>query len=295
VWETPSQWRHWLGVTSASVAATLLNPYGVGLWTFIATTVRMTRPIDEWQSLWRTPVLNWIPWGLAVSGLIWMWRRRAAHRLSIGLTLGMLAYASARVLRIESLFITAAVLLLAPVLAARWPRRPPVLPASALRGLAIALFIATLPLAVLLGRRAVSCVPIMGTWTPDLVAMAALKHAGPGRIVTPFNWGQYAIWHLSPRLRVSMDGRRETVYSDARLRSHEEVLTGAPGGLEELARWQVEYAWLPAVSTTTTTWLADHGYRIDVETRQSRVAVRGDLPRLPAARDPATIRPCFPG
>jgi hypothetical protein len=35
-----------------------------------------------------------------------------------------------------------------------------------------------------------------------------------GNLAIPFNWGEYAIWHLGPGIKVSMDGRRETVYSD---------------------------------------------------------------------------------
>jgi hypothetical protein len=34
-----------------------------------------------------------------------------------------------------------------------------------------------------------------------------------GNVATFFDWGEYIIWHLSPNVRVSVDGRRETVYS----------------------------------------------------------------------------------
>ena len=34
-----------------------------------------------------------------------------------------------------------------------------------------------------------------------------------GNVATFFDWGEYVIWHLSPKVRVSLDGRRETVYS----------------------------------------------------------------------------------
>jgi hypothetical protein len=29
-----------------------------------------------------------------------------------------------------------------------------------------------------------------------------------------FNWGEYALWQLSPRVKVGMDGRRETVFPE---------------------------------------------------------------------------------
>jgi hypothetical protein len=261
----------------------------------MAATVRMTRSIDEWRSLWHAPFLNWVPWGVCVGGIVWMWRRGTPDRLPIALTLAMLGYAAARVMRIESLFVLAAVLLLAPALAVRWPREPPTLPAGLATGITIALLLVAVPTSVWITRRALSCVPIAGTWMPDLEAMTALRQAEPGRIVTPFNWGEYAIWHLGPRLQVSMDGRRETVYSDNRLLQHARVLAGAPEGLAALDRWQADYVWLPAASEQTAAWLASHGYRIDVETPRSRVAVRADRPRLPAVPPQPGVRPCFPG
>ncbi len=295
VWLVPTQWRHWVGVTAACVAATLVNPYGVGLWMFIASTVRLTRTIDEWQSLWTTPVLNWVPWGMAVAGIAWMWRRGTPNRVPIGLTLAMLAYAAARVMRIESLFVLAAVILLAPALVARWPRQGSHFSERVVAGLATAAFAASIPGSIWVGRRALACVPIMGTWAPDLEAMAVLRQAQPGRIVTAFNWGQYAIWHLGPRLRVSMDGRRETVYTDSRLHEHDAILAGVPAGLAALELWKAEYVWLPAASKETAAWLAAHGYRIDVQTPRSLVAVRSDRPRLVPLDSQRRVRPCFPG
>ena len=46
-------------------------------------------------------------------------------------------------------------------------------------------------------------------------AVALLKKSGVrGNMAVPFDWGEYVIWHLRPDVKVSMDGRRETVYSD---------------------------------------------------------------------------------
>ena len=38
---------------------------------------------------------------------------------------------------------------------------------------------------------------------------------GSANVAVHFNWGEYVLWHAGPRVKVSMDGRRETVYSDA--------------------------------------------------------------------------------
>jgi hypothetical protein len=294
VWIHPSTFRSWAALVSACILATLVNPYGWGMWGFIGGTVRMERAIDEWQSLWTTPVLNWVPWALAVAGTVWMWVRHTPHRLPVAAVLVMLAFAAARVLRIESLFVATAAILLAPALSVRWPRtQVPRMSRSAAFAISGTFLALAFTSSVWLGGRALSCVPITGPWAPDLEAMASLRHAEPGRIVTPFNWGEYAIWHLGPRVRVSMDGRRETIYSDRMLAANDAVVAGTPEGLHTLAEWNPEYVWLPASSQSTSAWLVSRGYRLDIETPSSTVLVRTDQPFLPPSL--AAPAACFPG
>src|SRR5262249_6030167 len=46
-------------------------------------------------------------------------------------------------------------------------------------------------------------------------AVALLEQSGVrGNIAVPYNWGEYVLWHLGPGVKVSIDGRRETVYSE---------------------------------------------------------------------------------
>jgi hypothetical protein len=45
-------------------------------------------------------------------------------------------------------------------------------------------------------------------------AVALLKQSNvAGNMAVHFDWGEYALWHLGPQIKVSIDGRRETVYS----------------------------------------------------------------------------------
>jgi hypothetical protein len=293
----PARLRQWAGPVSATLLATIVNPYGWHIWLFMVETVRMTRNVTEWGPLWGTPVLNWIPWMAGAAAIPWYVRRARDRRWHVALVLTMLAYASARVMRIESLFVLAAATLLAPAIADRWPRDASPLGAVASRYrhvAAAALVVLTGAATVRSEFRSSSCIGVWGTGAPDVAVMRSLEHAGAGRIVTYFDWGQYALWHLAPRLRVSMDGRRETVYSDARLAEHDAILRGSDDGRRTLARWRAEYVWLPTGSATTRSWLVGNGYRIDVETPRSFVAVRSDLPMLPPPADPVQ-RPCFPG
>ena len=99
-----------------------------------------------------------------------------------------------------------------------WNRFVPALDSRSLasRGLtAVSLALALLWLALSFSR--VSCIPINPQYFPfPARVVALLKQSGfRGNLAVPFTWGEYAIWHLGPRVKVSIDGRRETVYSDA--------------------------------------------------------------------------------
>jgi hypothetical protein len=290
----------WAAVLTTTLVATLCNPYGWGLWQFLGQTVRMTRSIEEWGSLWGTPVINWIPWFAALGGGLWLVRRFEARHLRVIAVLAMLAFASARVMRIESLFILSAAILLAPWIVAQWPivtRREPLLPLRARQPLAAATLVISISASVWIAARALDCIPIAAAWAPDIDGASPLEHAAAGRLVTYFDWGEYAIWHFGSRLRVSIDGRRETIYSEARLLESDAVLAGTPEGFAALDKWRAEYVWLPAKSQDTKSWLAAHGYRIDVETAQSFLAVRKDLPVLLTSlsgRRSLGTTPCFP-
>jgi hypothetical protein len=145
------------------------------------------------------------------------------------------------------------------------------------------LVIASLVLPVV--RATFSCVPI-GDQDPGGVARLHATDA-PGRLAVWFDWGQYAIWHLSPRLKVSWDGRRETVYSEAAQETQGAVAAGLPLGDEWLIAERPDYVWLPDRFTQRRNWLVVNGYRIDHDTESSFIAVRADLPQLPTA-------PAFP-
>ena len=214
-----------LGVVCA--LATMINPYGWHLWRFMLETVGMTRDIAEWGPLWGTPFLNWLPWFVGVGAILWLARQPVEHRWPACAVLAMLAYASARVMRIESLFVTASVVLLAPAIRARWPAGQRAMPRAAAMAAGAALVIA--PIGVFAATRfhSVRCIEISrGVSLPDVVAMRVLERATSGRAVTFFDWGQYAIWHLGPRVKVSIDGRRETVYSDLRLAEAAAIVAG---------------------------------------------------------------------
>jgi hypothetical protein len=275
-----------------------VTPYGATLWTFVATTVRPDRQIEEWLPLWASNPWNWLGWSLAAAVATWSLARPTGQRTARGLVLVMLAYGGLTVMRIGPLFLEVALIFSAPLLASRWPApEAQVRRSRSPSEIAAAVLLVAVPglLAVRLANFAMSCIPPLPRAVVDVEVVEALAATtGPGRLVTHFDWGQYALWHLGPRLRVSMDGRRETIYSDARLAEHDAIVKGTPEGMAALAAWDAEYAWLPASSRTTRDWLAEHGYRIELETSRSFLAVRADLPSPSVAVSSQPGPRCFP-
>jgi hypothetical protein len=290
---------------AAGIAATLFNPYRWQLWSFLLTTVRVSRNISEWRPLWQQEdVSSAVVW-IAIACVIvvpTLVRRRAQVTWAAALPMAWLAISSVFVARLVPFFGEAALLGLSdawrsPTIVRRPSKDEPATsgPPTGSRGAGRRVIDAVALAAIWLFNviPASRCLPIAGDWTPDLTAASAFDApAAQGRLVLPFNWGEYAIWHWAPRLRVSMDGRRETIYSEATIDLQTAVSHGMPEGLDYLARVRPEYVWLPATTgATVREWAATHGYRIDVSAARSFVATRTDLPPLQAGT--AQSR-CFP-
>ena len=296
LWRARSDWGFAAAVAALSALSTLINPYGWRMWQFLGETVRMSRPIVEWQPLLTTPPTAWLPWFAVAIGAgltVFSKNRPPLDRLA---TIALLGAASFRVERLSPFFAVVSLILLSETVRDRWP-----LTASSLIGMPrrsagtlAAACAAVVLMSAAITARAAQCIPITGDWIPDRLAGRALVEARPsGRLVTWFDWGEYAIWHLSPSARVSLDGRRETVYSDAVLRNHDEMNAASPAGLTYLETLDPDYVWLPSSLTVLKDWLDEHGYRIDISTDRSFVAVRDDQPVVRLSDAP--LASCFPG
>jgi hypothetical protein len=278
-----------------AIAATIINPYGWRLWYFLATTVRMSRDISEWRPLWEafqtSYMLLWpLTVGVVVTTAIARWRHMTWATLLPVIWLGVNGLF---VSRLAPLFSEIALLAVSQAWQALPAERAPaprgVIPFGA-KVVVDALVLAYVTITPFV--RHVRCLHIDGRSAPDLVAAGAFDAPDVrGRLIIPFTWGEYGIWHWGPRLRVSMDGRRETIYSDDMLDLQGEVVAGSARGRDYLARVRPEYVWLPHEGGRRTgEWLAGHGYRMDVTTPTSFIATRADLPLL----EPGTPKPaCF--
>ena len=224
----------------ASAIGTLVNPYGVRMLAFLFETVGPDRAdIVEWQPLLRVPatalVLWCVPTALAAAAV---WRNRRTIPISSLLITLVLGVGTFRVVRLLGFYALTVGMLLAPYVRSAATEQK-TRPAHAPIGYAAAVSVLIVSLALVLFARRIG---MQATWLPEADAAVFVRtHALTGRMLTWFDYGEYAIWHFSPRLRVSMDGRRETVYSDDMRALHWRIYRNEPSALNDVARLDPEY------------------------------------------------------
>jgi hypothetical protein len=234
-----------------AVAATLINPYGPGLWMFLAETVGLSRRfISEWGPVTGslTTLAVWSFFALLVVVAI----KRAGripplHALIVPVFWGIVAF---KVSRLDAFFALSTIAFLTPELSRVFHRQRAERPArSSLRMQAVMGVLAVVTLAVTVPqlKSNLLCIDVHASSTiPEAEAMEFVRnHRLGGRMVTFFDWGQYAIWHKPDDLRVSMDGRRETVYSERSVDLHLDMYLAKQDGLAYLDGLQADYVWVP--------------------------------------------------
>jgi hypothetical protein len=283
----------------ASLAATLVNPYGIQQWTFLHQTVGLSRDVSDW-----VPFLKLQPGMIAFElilpavALVSVLMTRQWPRWRDAAVLGLLAFATYRVSRIDAFLQIAVGFFLAPAIVEALGRLERRLRAarrlntrSPVHGFAVTvILIATSTLALPRLNR----IYIEGAWMPDPEAVRFLRDRAPNsRLLTWFDWGEYAIWHLSPAgIRVSMDGRRETVYSERVLDDHWSFYKNDRNAGEYPDTIGADRIWLPRRLEVVSV-LRERGWQVAFESNVSVVLSRdAGASYVPAAFE---SQPYFPG
>lgn len=277
----------------AMVVASLATPYGLAIWQLLGGTVRLSRPdVPEWGPLSVQPVLV-VPWVLACLMGACAACRAGRTGLPAAVVGILLAAMSVRVARLVPFYCLAVALGLVPLALAR---HEPVVAAHVRRRAIAAIVIVGGLLACIqsaVGQPSVACIepsPLMGLDVEAAQRLQALRPAGT--ILTWFDWGEYTIWHFGPALKVSYDGRRETVYSDSVMRRHLSFYAAGDGARAYIEQLAPGFVWLPS-SLPVATHLDAWGYTRIIETPRSAVwALR---PQAPAPAQGSTTSSCFPG
>jgi hypothetical protein len=291
VWQTPHRWLAFATLGISALAATLATPYGFEMWRFLWRTVGVERPyITDWRPAWDAGPLLLLPTIVVlVTAAVALRHIRGRADLTTVAIVVLLLFGTARVSRIDAFLALAVVMLLGPVFgraATTSPRRQvPWQPWTIAAGVAMV----TVALAVF-GPRA-SCIHVLDFLRLDHGARPVLD-AQRGRLLPFFDWGEYAIWHFAPNLKVSIDGRRETVYSDEMIDMHSEFYQGR--SLALLDRIKPDVIWLPQ-SLQVVKELERQGWWSAFRGQHSVVLTRRAPSLNDASEDGRTVRQCFPG
>lgn len=291
--------------------ALCLNPYGSKLPRFLLTTGTVARPeISEWAPLALVSLPGLIYLGLLAIALIGLFGSSQPRRPE-----GILIFAVAAALPLVSqrhypLFVLTLVVWSAPHIADvanrsalfAWPRVARSRPVMAACVLGSICFLG-------LSWPQFGCIRLDPFYFPfPARAVALLKASGAhGNMAVPFDWGEFVLWHLGPGVKVSIDGRRETLYSEETYRQSLELERGRGVWDELLKTSPTDLVLAPNASPTTNLLSRSDGWMpLYQDTFCALFARRGfpGIERIVQTRDalqpPAWLTPdgggmCFPG
>lgn len=286
----------------AVAAATTLNPYGFAQWSFLRSTVGLSRAdISDWAPLLRLPtaiiILDSMLLAIAIAASV-VCRRRPAPRDAA--VVALLAFGMFRVGRVDAFLQVAIGLLFAPVIVdafnrvgARLARFERLTSRSRVNTLAAS---AAVLVAMTAAAPQVTRIVVEGPWIPDMEAVRFLRsESRHTRLLTWFDWGEYAIWHLAPAgVQVSMDGRRETVYSTRVLDDHWAFYRNAGAAWQYPDQIRADRIWLPRELPVVAA-LREHGWHVAFESDRSIVLSREPSRTLVVASSRDTSPQLFPG
>lgn len=297
----------WLwGVLAASVAATLINPYGPELLVFLGRTAIVPRPeITEWQpiDIRSVPGLWYLVFLAALAAALI--RADRPKRPGAMVVLAITAIVPLLAIRHLPLFALAGVVMGGEHLAGVFGRRPPAGRTPRRSGLVwrtmpVLASLAGLGL-VLAGLPRFRCIELEKGEYPVRAVRLLEESDAAGNLAVFFNWGEYAIWHLAPRLLVSMDGRRETVYPDSIYSEHLRFVRGTGDWDDLLERRPTDVALVERGGPTYNLLSLKPGWRLAHSDSVAGVFARegwGDSSLLPPRESsPDTVAEaagCFP-
>jgi hypothetical protein len=205
---------------AAALLGACLTPYGLSLFSYILVELRAPHPLTEWQPV-RLDDPAHLPFLLLVALLLitlpfarMLWQRPWRFALVAGA-----AIIAARQQRQIPLFalVAAAPLTEQADAALGWLRRRSAfrLGSAAARIVAVGLCaLAAAQLGLLSARvwRTRAGIFYAADEYPVGALAYARQHQLRGNLAVPLDWGGYALWHLAPAVKVSLDGRFATLY-----------------------------------------------------------------------------------
>lgn len=228
--------------------ATLINPYGLGYWSYLARAVTMPRPeITEWLSLLEGYKQGFLGGQefyyfldlIAVTFFL-AWRARWREITPV-LVLLCTVYLGVKHTR-HLVFLVLAFGAYMPVLLTAYfqelSTRPGVMARMHRLGWKVPSLVIFLLVGIFAYRVAIrnplklevppapSSVSKTGSYYPvGAIDFIEQRHLS-GKLLVHFTWGEYCLWRLYPRCLVAIDGRYETVYPESLHKEYFDFLAG---------------------------------------------------------------------
>src|SRR5262245_6431687 len=271
-----------------SVLATLLNPFGVHLLTFLYQTALGPRP-DIWE--WHPLVLS-SQWGFfylllavpTVLGLIWSRRERVPALVAVLLTVMAMPFLAQRHVPLALLAIA---VIAAEHVGDAWSRvaeaqaTPSSLQPPAVRLISVAC-LALAALLLVLSVPRFSCISLGPTsGTRAVRAVTLLKQSGvSANMVVDFDWGTYALARLRPGIKVSIDGRREAADAEEEVAQNTRFRFGLHEWDTLLTKYETHLALVSKDTAAFNLMKQRPGWKLLYDDPLSALFGREDLPQV---------------
>ncbi len=278
-------------VTLAATAATLVNPYGIGMWEAVIYALRnpYTRGIvADWQPLTHALAAQWhqAPSGafiyLAVIGLIaalvvaFVAAPRAGDLplVAIAAFMSLAAFQSVRNMALAVVAVSGP---LARHLAVLSERRRRGAPAPDSRPVNQWLILAVCAVLMLQGGLFSSRLAEDDPYPAGAISFMR-EHGLHGNLLCDFGWGQYLIWHTFPADKVFIDGRNDTVYPRAVVRDYLLFRFDLAGGAQVLDAYPHDFVLISTAAPARHLMERRHDWKLLYRDNDALLYARASTP-----------------
>jgi hypothetical protein len=298
-------WSHGLklaAITVAATLATLINPYGLGEWTTVGTSVLnpVTRnAIEEWRPLLTIMIATWqwshvgVIYYLLVLGIIALFVVTIAIKPLAGdLPLVAIAAITCAAAFVSVRHVPLAVISMSLPITRRlglWFNRARETRASGVRGApGLAkrynqgfLFVVAFLLALETGLFS-SRLPETTAYPQGALAFMRL-HALHGNLLDDFNWGDYLIFHTAPQSKVFIDGRFDFIYPNSVVDDFFAFYFNGPGAAHVLESYPHDFVLIPPTCRAYALMTSRKDWTLLYRDQVAALFARADSPaaRLP--------------
>jgi len=275
----------------AAVLATFINPYGIKFWDYLLPALTMDRAYDpNWRPMQFQGLDSFIGFRIlfaaCVIAVISGWRSlKGKHSLPQIVTMAVTAYVAARCRRHAPFFGVAALAFLGPYLGVCVDKLRLRIPVKSIA--VVYAFIAIAMAALFLPAVTFRVLAPVGFY-PVREADILMYSKTDGNLLLPYRWGNYAMWRLYPRIKISLCGRYDAMYPQSTLDMNHDFFFKKGKDWDRIVRqYRVDYIMLEIRNTAVThedlarlgfepVWQSDYSA---LYARRERAAVLMDIAR----------------